>query len=302
MKQLALRDRLARHAVAEGLTETPIEGLKLFRVSHPIERLPAVYPASLCVIAQGQKRAYLGGEAYTYDAEHYLCATMPLPVEAEVPHATPTEPVLGLLLDLETREVVETLVAYEAAARPLCAGTADAPPSGLAVIPVDDAFASAVARLLDLLEDPVALRVLAGSRLRELLFLLIDGKAGPLVRGTLGGGHELMRALTYVREHLGEPISIDELARRAGMSRAVFYRRFKAATCMSPLQFIKAMRLSHAAMQIVAGRTVSEAARCVGYRSASQFSREFRRHFGASPKQWARRAAVSGPDVQAQAA
>ena len=71
------------------------------------------------------------------------------------------------------------------------------------------------------------------------------------------------------------------------MSRAVFHRRFKEATSFSPLQFIKALRLNHTAMQIVGGVSVSQAADEVGYTSASQFSREFRRQFGKSPREWA---------------
>jgi len=89
MNRSALRQLVARHAAQDGLSPTSIEGLRLFRVTHPVERLPAVYPASVCCIVQGTKRLYLGGVAYTYDADRYLCATMPLPVEAEVPVATP---------------------------------------------------------------------------------------------------------------------------------------------------------------------------------------------------------------------
>ncbi len=297
-----LRALVAKHAVPTGVSETPIEGLRLFRIDEPIERLPGVYPASMCCIVQGTKRAYLGGVAHTYDEEHYLCAAMSLPVEAEVPFATPHEPVLGVLLDLDTRAMAETLIAYEAAARPHRPTSANASTPGLTVAEVDDRLLDAVERLLQLLDDPVALQVLADSRRRELLFTLIEGEAGPLVRKTLGGVHELSEVVTYLRENLGEPVTVDDLARRAGMSRAVFHRRFKAATSFSPLQFLKALRLSHAAMQIAGGEAVNQAANAVGYTSASQFSREFRRQFGGSPRQWARTATTSAPDVQAAGA
>lgn len=298
----ALRQLLAKHVGPDGVSETPIDGLRLFRINQPIERLPGIYPASMCCIVQGRKRAYLGGVAYTYDEEHYLCATMVLPVEAEVPAATSEEPLLGLLVDLDTRAMAETLIAYEAAARPHpTSSTKDVTP-GLMVARVDDLFVEAVERLLRLLDDPVALGVLADSRRRELLVALIRGEAGPLVRQTLGGAHGISGVVAYLRENLSEPLTVDDLARRAGMSRAVFHRQFKAATSYSPLQFIKALRLNHAAMQLAGGETVSQAADAVGYASPSQFSREFRRQFGASPKQWTRTAAASAPDVQATSA
>ena len=297
MDQRILRELVARHVQHAGISETPIEGLRLFRITQPVERLPAVTPASMCCIAQGRKRAYLGGVAYTYDTAHYLCATMPLPVEAEVPFATPDEPVLGLMLDLDTRVMAETLVAYEAAARPRGATSTHELTPGLAVVALHDDFVRAVVRLLQLLDEPVALQVLAKARLQELLFTIIEGEAGPLVRRTFGAAHDITRVLAYVRNNPSAPLSVDELARRAGMSRAVFHRRFKAATSFSPLQFIKTLRLSHAAMQIMGGRAVSQAADAVGYTSASQFSREFRRQFGKSPRQWAKTAATSPSDV-----
>ncbi|EDM80977.1 transcriptional regulator, AraC family protein [Plesiocystis pacifica SIR-1] len=298
MDQDRLRALVERHAGPDGLSATPIAGLSLFRVNQPVERLPAVYPASMCCVAQGSKRAYLGGVAYTYDADHYLCVAMPLPVEAEVPVASPDEPVLGVLLDLDTPAMAETLVAYEAAARPRSASTRALSP-GLAVVEADAAFLDAVVRLLELLDNPVALRVLAKGRMRELLFTILAGQAGPLMRQSFGAAQDITRVLHHIREHLHDPLSVDELAQRAGMSRAVFHRRFRAATSFSPLQFIKALRLSHAAMLIVGGQAVSQAADAVGYTSASQFSREFRKHFGDSPRRWAKTTGAAPLDVQA---
>lgn len=251
---------------------------------------------------QGTKRAYLGGVAHTYDVDHYLCTTMALPVEAEVPFASPDAPVLGVLLDRDTRTMAETLVAYEAAARTRATTAPEPASAGMTVVPVGDGFVRAVGRVLELLDEPVALRVLASGRLRELLFTIIEGEAGPLVRRTFGAAHDITRVVSYLRDHLREPLSVEALARSAGMSRAVFHRRFKEATSFAPLQFIKALRLNHAAMQIVGGEAVSQAADNVGYTSPSQFSREFRRQFGASPTQWAKAtAAASTPAVRAAA-
>lgn len=299
MSRRALRDLVDRHAVADGYADTPIEGLQLFRVIQPIERLPTVYPASICCIVQGSKRVFLAGATHVYDPRHYLCVTMPLPMEAEVTKATPDEPLLGLLLSLETRAMAETLVEYEAIVGPSRGSAAHEPTPGLAVAALDDPFATALERLLGLLDDPVKLRLLGSGRLRELLFTIIEGEVGPLIRRTFGGSHDISRAISYLRENIAEPLSVDDLAAKACMSRTVFHRQFKAATTYSPLQFIKALRLSDAAMLITQGANVSQAADHVGYTSASQFSREFRRHFGKSPRQWGKTAVGAPSDVQA---
>ena len=284
------------------MTETPIEGLQLYRVNQSIERMPTVYPLSICCIVQGSKRVYLGGTTHVYDARHYLCVTMPLPMQAEVPEATPDKPLLGMLLSLETRAMAETMVEYEAMVGPSHGPAAHELTPGLAVASMDAPFTTAAERLLRLLDDPVKLRVLGSGRLRELLFTIIEGEAGPLVRRTFGGSHGVTRALTYLRENIAEPLSVDDLAQKAGMSRTVFHRHFKAATTFSPLQFIKALRLSDAAMLLTQGANVSQAASRVGYSSASQFSREFRRQFGKSPRQWGKTAIGAASDVQATVA
>ncbi|WP_412063407.1 AraC family transcriptional regulator N-terminal domain-containing protein [Rubrivirga sp. IMCC45206] len=279
---------VARHLPAPGLLDTPLDGVQLFRADGPIPRVSAVYPPSLCVIVQGTKRAYLQGDTHVFQAGQALCVAMSIPIETEVPAATPEEPLLGLMVSLESRVAAETIVTCQAArtsAEP-AAGTAN--PIGLGVAPVDVALADALGRMLELLGRPEAVRVLGPGRVREVLYAAMEGEAGAFIRGHLGGGQEIARVVGYVRDHVHEPISVDDLARRAGMSRSAFDRRFKEATTYAPLQFVKAMRLGNAALRLRQGATVSEAAYAVGYASASQFSREFRRQFGAPPRAWGR--------------
>ena len=287
MSRDRIRDLILRHVPAEGSTQAPIEGLQLFRITAPVERVPGVYPASLCVLVQGRKRVYLNGEGQTYDEGTFLCCTMPLPVEAEVPEASPDEPVLGILLDLETPTMTETLVATEATSvREPEAEPLESTP-GLVVSPWDEPFADALLRLLELLDDPSALQVLSTSRLRELYFALIRTEAGAVIRRTFGASRDLGRALEFLHDNIREPVNIDELARVAGMSKSVFHRKFKAATTLSPMQFVKAMRLNNAAALIAGGMKAAEASYEVGYGSPSQFSREFSRQYGMPPRKWA---------------
>lgn len=293
MSRPLIRDLLLRHAPVHGTAASPIDGLELIRVIRPLPTVPSLYPASLCFLVDGQKRVYFGGEAKTYGTGSLLCCTMPLPVEAEVPHASPDEPVLGLLLRLDTPAMMETLVASEAAGGVAIERDAGDSTAGLVVSPWDEALVDAVYRLLQLLDDPTARKVLAAGRLRELYFALLRNEAGGAIRRTFGSSRDLGRAFAFLHEHIAEPLSIDELARVAGMSRAVFHRRFKAATTLSPLQFIKAVRLNNAAVMLAGGMNVAEAADQVGYNSPSQFSREFARLYGMPPRQWAAASSVS---------
>ena len=209
-----------------------------------------------------------------------------MPIEAEVPHATPEAPVLGMLLSLDTQIMSETaieLLSVRGAAHNAKGGEGT---PGLAVAKWDDRFTDAISRLLDLVGDATALSVLGKGRLREVYYALLMGETGPMIRRAFGAADEIARTLHFLQENLHTSLTIEDLADHANMSRAVFHRRFKQATTLSPIQFVKSLRLNEASMHIAAGMTINEAASKVGYTSSSQFSREFRRAFGKAPREW----------------
>ena len=286
MQTEPIKNLIARHTPPEGGQCSPLEGIQLFRVVEPVERLPGVYSPAICMVAEGRKHAYLDGRCYAYESGHFLCGTMPLPVEGEVPFASEDQPLLGLTVDLESQVMAEAVVEYEA-----CIGLTPKLPAvdttpGFVVSRWEPQLSDALQRLLELLDDPLSQRVLAKARLRELCFAILQSAAAPHIRRAFGSAHHLSQALNHIRDNLHQALTVDELAERAGMSRAVFDRRFKEATSYSPLQFIKALRLNEAAMRIAQGMSISQAADSVGYFSSSQFSREFKRHFGATPREW----------------
>ncbi|RMF37002.1 MAG: AraC family transcriptional regulator, partial [Alphaproteobacteria bacterium] len=202
--------------------------------------------------------------------------------------ASPDNPLLGVMVSLEPRMMTELALAMESAAGAIRKPGGGPIPQGLALARWDDAFTEALLRLLQLGESPVDMAVLGQGRLRELFYAILKGEAGEAARRAFGVGNEIARAIQYLSARLDEPVTIEEMAAQAGMSRAVFHRRFRQATTMSPIQFVKSMRLNNAAMKIAGGVPVSKAAWDVGYASSSQFSREFRRMFGQSPRQWSR--------------
>lgn len=285
MPSTRLVQLVAQHAVDEGTTETLIEGLTLFRVFEPVERIPGVFKPSVCVLAQGSKRAYLGGESYTYNEKQYLCCSLPIPAEGEITTATPERPVLGALLSLDTQLVSETVIENETLIPPAAPQRDEV--FGLGIAAVDAPFVEALVRLIELLGDPIALHVLGPGRMKELIFAILRGPAGSSLHRALGARQDIARAIAFLNTHFQETFSIDDLAREAGMSRASFHRKFKEATALSPIQFVKSLRLNRAAMLLPRGGDVGEIAHEVGYSSVSQFTREFSRLYGSSPKRWA---------------
>lgn len=282
----SIRSIVARHTPAPGMMSTPFDGVEMFRVVDGFERVPTVYSPCICVIVAGQKVAHSSSTQHVYDERHYLCASMPTPVLSEARDASPDAPLLGLLIALDTTVMSRLVLEMQAASGAL--PTSETPQEGFGVVVRDAQFDAALLRLLELLDDPPAARVLGAGRLRELLYAVLMGEAGARLRRDFGRAPALATTLAHVHAHIDQDFSIDALAQRAGMSRAVFDRHFKSATSLSPLQYIKALRLSEASMLIARGDGIGDAARTVGYHNSSQFSREFRRKFGASPRDWAR--------------
>ena len=182
--------------------------------------------------------------------------------------------------------MTDLAIEFESVAGSLKPSSAESAISGIASAHWSVDFEDALYRLLLLTDRPTDIAMLATNRLREVYYAVLKGEAGGAVRQSFGVGNGIVRAIEYLASHVNESITIDDMANKVGMSRAVFHRKFKQATNMSPIQFVKSMRLNNAAKRIAEGTNVSVAAMDVGYISSSQFSRDFKRMYGLSPKQW----------------
>lgn len=281
IKQL-VEDRTDR----DGLTETGIKGVRLFRATQAIPCVPAVYDPCVVAIVSGTKEAVLDGHRYVYDDSRYLCCPMSMPVKAGTPAACADNPLYGVIVSLDNRVMAELTLEMERSGDVLPVLKSELRAQGIRLARWDAAFTEALLRLLQLGPNPTDLAVLGDARLRELYYAILQGEAGMFARRAFGAGNAIARSIAHVSSHLDTPISIEDMAARAGMSRAVFHRKFKQVTTMAPIQFVKSMRLNNAAMKIAGGMTVKEAALDVGYVSPSQFNREFKRMYGQSPRQW----------------
>lgn len=286
MDKSQIRQLIAARTTKDGLTETGIKGVRLFRATKAIPCVPAVYEPCVVAIVTGVKEAVLDGRSYEYDHNQYLCCPMSMPVKAGTPKASRDKPLYGVMISLNQRVMAEIAMEMENAGGALPASKGALREPGIRLARWDAGFTEALLRLLQLEDGKTDTAVLAEARLRELLYAILTGEAGTFARRAFGAGNAIARSIAHVSSNLNTSISIDDMASRAGMSRAVFHRKFKRVTTMAPIQFVKSMRLNNAAMKIAGGMTVNEAAMDVGYVSPSQFSREFKRMYGQSPRQW----------------
>ncbi|WP_313544470.1 AraC family transcriptional regulator [Leifsonia aquatica] len=281
------RTLVARHA-AEGVTKTPIPGVVVSRMDYGGSQDESTTGTILAVVAQGTKRLSVGATVHDYGPGQYLVASVDLPVSGHFTDATPDHPALGFGLELRPDIIAELMLTVAAAEFPRPARGESSPPA-IAVGEVSDRLLDAVLRMLRLLDHPRDIPVLAPMIEREILWLIMTGEQGATVRQLGLADSSLSRVrhvVRWIREHFADPLRVDELAERARMSSSAFHRAFHAVTSMSPIQYQKSIRLQEARLRLIANHgDIGATAYAVGYESPSQFSREYRREFGASPSE-----------------
>lgn len=282
-----LRTLLGRHG-REGAVETALPGLTLYAAAERTEPIPVMYQPVLCLMIDGAKQIVMGDRVYSYQGGDHLAVSVDVPVSGHVIQA----PYAALSLDLSVAEIAA-----------LALETADVPDqpevAPLSISRAEPDLLEAITRLVRLLDRPSDIPVIGPMVRREILWRLLHGPSGPMVRQmglTDSRLARIGRVLRRLRDHYAEPVAIEALAEMAGMSPATFHRHFKAATNMSPLQYQKRIRLIEARTRLLADdANVAGIGFSVGYDSPSQFSREYARFFGAPPgRDKARLSGLSG--------
>jgi AraC-like DNA-binding protein len=274
---------IERQTGADGSYETAVPVLRLSRFTAPSDLVALVYEPCLCVVAQGAKEVLLSDESYRLDPAQSLLVSVDLPVAARVVEASPGRPYLAVRLALDPA-VVGELLADGTPAPPL-----GPPARGIAVTPVEPPLLDAVSRLVALLDSPRDVAPLAPLVLREITYRVLTGPQGARLRQIAAAGapaQRIARAIRWLKDNFAEPLLVEALAKHVRMSPSAFHLHFKSVTALSPLQYQKRLRLQEARrLMLGEGLDAAEAAYRVGYESPSQFSREYRRMFGAPPRQ-----------------
>ncbi|CAH0318865.1 helix-turn-helix domain-containing protein [Pseudomonas mediterranea] len=270
-------------ATRDGFIPTQLPGVQVLRCSQDIARGPQLYEPSLVIIAQGSKLAYLGPRTLEYGAGHYLIQALPVPFECET-YAMPDAPLLGISVAIDRPLLGELVLAMG-----LTPGRNLPPqtPESMTSAVLDDAMRGCVERLLYCLHDPLECQVMGQARLRELLFAALRGPQADVLRALVeqhGQFARIAAALCHLHAHFTEPLNVETLANCANMSASTFHEHFKRSTLLSPVQYLKRLRLLKAQRLLLSeGMGVAQVAHQVGYQSSSQFSREYKRYFERNP-------------------
>lgn len=268
-------------ATVEGPSPSILEGVQLIRSNRYTPPIPIIYDPCIVIVGQGRKIGYLGDQVYTYDPYNYLVLSVPLPFVCET-KASPEEPLLAVSMRVDPATLGELLMEMDDERV-----VSNQVPRGIYSTPLTGELIEATVRLLECLRSPADSRILGPQAIREIIYRVLCGEQGGALRAVAARHSrfsQIARVLRLIHTEYHHELNIDALAREAGMSVSSFHHNFKAVTSASPLQYLKSIRLHKARMLMVQdGLNASTAAGRVGYESASQFSREYKRHFGSTP-------------------
>ena len=291
-KVSALAHAVATFAQSDGDYTTAIPALSLHRRSAATEPLHCIYGLGLGVIAQGSKQVMLGDDVMDYGPGQSMLTTIDLPVVSHVTQASVRRPFLGLLLTLDSRNIVQLASEME-----LPRPSRERAYRPVSIEGLDEALLDGLIRLVNLLDEPALVPRLAPLIQQEITIRLLTGPYGPQLQhlAAVGSpGQQIAKAVAWLKQNFTQALHVDDLAARTHMSPSTFRQHFRAITGMSPLQFQKHMRLQEA-RQLMLNQSLDagNAGGLVGYESASQFSREYSRLFGAPPQRDIRRMRLS---------
>ncbi|MFT4113726.1 AraC family transcriptional regulator N-terminal domain-containing protein [Silvibacterium sp.] len=267
---------------------TAIEGFAILRSDRPRQPSHRLFRPALCITAQGAKWAIFGDRRYVYRAGQALVVSVEMPSRGGVLSASPDEPFLGIVLQLDLGILHDVAAELQTRIPASTTSTSAKSLSGVSVVDMNVELLDCALRCIRLLDTPGAIALLYPGIMREICYWLLTGPGGEQIFRALAGSQQeerLIAAIQALKEHFAEPVRVESLAAIAHMSPATFHRQFKSVTAMTPLQYQKQIRLLEARRLMLATRAnVETAAFQVGYESASQFSREYARMFGRSPR------------------
>ena len=289
LNQQSLAQTLGRILSVEGLLETPVDGLTLFRADSPMSCTSAVYEPCLGFIVQGSKSLQFGDREIIVGPLSFIAASVHLPVAGNLLDASPESPYLGIKLTLDPQEITDLVLDLGDRA-PVAEEdfNCDESSCGMRVAQMDRGIVDALDRLVRMVEAPADAPILAPMVRRELLYRALMTDMGPHLRKLAvseSQANRISRVIAVLKDRFSEPLRVSELAEGANMSESSFYHSFKQVTRMSPLQFQKKLRLHEARrLMLTEGLEAASASYRVGYESPSHFSREYSRMFGAPPR------------------
>ncbi|MGX2956492.1 AraC family transcriptional regulator N-terminal domain-containing protein [Ursidibacter arcticus] len=263
--------------------QTPIDGLVIQHADCPMPVVNTILEPRICIVLQGERKICIGDQCTLFSNQYFMFCPINVPLSVEVVEASLEKPYLMITMKIDLK-MVASIVPH----LPKISAKNRSKSTAFLQWQMEENLLAQFERLIDLLKTPEDIDFLAPLIQQHIYYILLKSEQGQkLCELVQIGSHtnRIAQTARWIEQHLSEPLRVDDLAKQAGMSVSGFHLHFKKMTNMSPLQYQKSHRLLAAQKLIqTKQRNIANIAFQVGYESPSQFSREYKRHFGVSPK------------------
>lgn len=265
----------------EGFNETNVKGVKIFKNDYPVPRQLLEYNPGILIVLNGSKHGYIKNNHFDYSRDYYIVLPTHLQFECEA-IASKDDPVFGLFIEIDISLLNELIIKMNLRPHVVTANSFKVKPTK-----IDNKLETAALRLLEVLKDETDSAILGSSLVKEILYLVLKGENRDILYSLCANGSDydrLAKALKIIHTRYKEHLNVEDLAKECSMSASGFYKIFKSLTGETPLQYIKKIRLKQAKDLLEQQKLKAcDVAIAIGYESVSQFSREFKRYYGATP-------------------
>ena len=275
---------IKENSSTEGLILTNISSLKFYTTTQISEFVSIIYEPSLCIAIQGSKAVGFGDEMYSYSSEKYLIVSTHIPANVRIEEASKEKPYYSIIINFTLEQIYDVIKElnddlqeskHKILQKSLCFDV------------LDDFLLEPLFRLLKLSQRKDNVEFLSNLILKEIIYILLQRNSDFFKQYVLEGNiaNQIVKVISEIKSNFSEPINVADIAKEMQVSEATFYHNFKKITSISPLQFQKRIRLEEAKQMLInQNLDAAQVAFEVGYESPSQFSREYSRMFGMSPK------------------
>ena len=275
---------IKENSSTEGLILTNISSLKFYTTTQISEFVSIIYEPSLCIAIQGSKAVGFGDEMYSYSSEKYLIVSTHIPANVRIEEASKEKPYYSIIINFTLEQIYDVIKELN---DDLQESKHKILQKSLCFYVLDDFLLEPLFRLLKLSQRKDNVEFLSNLILKEIIYILLQRNSDFFKQYVLEGNiaNQIVKAITEIKDNFSQSINMKNLSKNIGMSESSLYNNFKKITTMSPLQFQKKIRLEEAKQMLInQNLDAAQVAFEVGYESPSQFSREYSRMFGMSPK------------------
>ena len=281
-----LKNELRTRFFMDGENPPKIPVVKVYRFTDERIEMPQTNNPYLYIVLDGMLRLYTPSGIMDYMAGQYSVSKIDTPLSGTVLAFSDQQDFLAVSIEFFPSDVIQTILELD---NELTERIMSEQLSEQEMTLSDSEVLRSVSRLFSVMNQTVPSEFIRKNIMQEITYYVLCGSCGKQFIQSIAGigqAEEIYQANSWIKKNFRDSFAVEELAGQQNMSVSLFHQKFKSAVGMGPLQCQKRLRLTEARrLMLDESKNVTETSVEVGYESLSQFIRDYRKMFGAAPKE-----------------